>query len=33
MGYGRRGIANKTLTIAVLPIGYADGLNRRLQPL
>jgi len=31
IGYGRRGIANKMLTIAVLPIGYADGLNRRLS--
>lgn len=31
IGYGRRGIANKTLTIAILPIGYADGLNRRLS--
>jgi len=31
IGYGRRGIASKMLTIAVLPIGYADGLNRRLS--
>jgi len=31
VGYGRRGVANKQLTIAVLPIGYADGLNRRLS--
>jgi alanine racemase len=31
IGYGRRGVADKTLTIAVLPIGYADGLNRRLS--
>jgi alanine racemase len=31
IGYGRRGIADKTLSIAVLPIGYADGLNRRLS--
>jgi alanine racemase len=31
IGYGRRGIANKLLTIAVLPIGYADGLNRKLS--
>ena len=31
IGYGRRGIADKLLTIAVLPIGYADGLNRRLS--
>jgi alanine racemase len=31
IGYGRRGIADKPLTIAILPIGYADGLNRRLS--
>ena len=31
IGYGRRGIADKSLTIAILPIGYADGLNRRLS--
>ncbi len=31
IGYGRKGIARKPLTIAVLPIGYADGLNRRLS--
>ena len=31
IGYGRKGIAGKTLTIAILPIGYADGLNRRLS--
>jgi Alr-MurF fusion protein len=31
IGYGRRGVADKTLSIAVLPIGYADGLNRRLS--
>lgn len=31
IGYGRRGIADKMLSIAVLPIGYADGLNRRLS--
>ena len=31
IGYGRRGVADKTLTVAVLPIGYADGLNRRLS--
>jgi Alr-MurF fusion protein len=31
IGYGRSGIASKTLQIAVLPIGYADGLNRRLS--
>jgi len=31
IGYGRRGVSNMRLTIAVLPIGYADGLNRRLS--
>jgi alanine racemase len=30
IGYGRKGMANTPLRIAVLPIGYADGLNRRL---
>jgi len=31
IGYGRKGIAEKTMKIAILPIGYADGLNRRLS--
>lgn len=31
IGYGRKGIAGKSLTIAILPIGYADGLNRKLS--
>jgi alanine racemase len=31
IGYGRKGIADKDMQIAVLPIGYADGLNRRLS--
>ncbi|NEW82592.1 MAG: bifunctional UDP-N-acetylmuramoyl-tripeptide:D-alanyl-D-alanine ligase/alanine racemase [Mariniphaga sp.] len=31
IGYGRRGIANTPLSIAILPIGYADGLDRRLS--
>jgi alanine racemase len=31
IGYGRVGKANKELTIAVIPLGYADGLNRRLS--
>jgi len=31
IGYGRKGIAITPLTIAILPIGYADGLNRRLS--
>jgi alanine racemase len=30
VGYGRRYIADATTTIATLPIGYADGLPRRL---
>lgn len=30
IGYGRNGVSDKPMTIAVLPIGYADGLNRRL---
>jgi len=31
VGYGRKGFAEKPMTVAVLPIGYADGLNRRLS--
>jgi len=31
IGYGRKGVASRTMQIAVLPIGYADGLNRRLS--
>ena len=31
IGYGRRGVANTPLTIAILPIGYADGFNRRFS--
>ncbi|MEI6137762.1 MAG: bifunctional UDP-N-acetylmuramoyl-tripeptide:D-alanyl-D-alanine ligase/alanine racemase [Mariniphaga sp.] len=31
IGYGRKGIAYKEMQIAILPIGYADGLNRRLS--
>ena len=30
VGYGRRGHIDRPSRIAVLPIGYADGLNRRL---
>ena len=30
VGYGRKWIADSGKTIAVTPIGYADGLNRRL---
>jgi len=31
IGYGRKGFAEQPMTIAILPIGYADGLNRRLS--
>jgi alanine racemase len=31
IGYGRRGVLKDGGTIAVLPIGYADGLNRHLS--
>jgi alanine racemase len=30
IGYNRKGIAEKDTTIAIVPVGYADGLNRRL---
>ncbi|MBQ8866323.1 MAG: bifunctional UDP-N-acetylmuramoyl-tripeptide:D-alanyl-D-alanine ligase/alanine racemase [Bacteroidaceae bacterium] len=30
VGYSRRGLLNRPSRIAALPIGYADGLNRRL---
>ncbi len=30
VGYGRRGVAERDSRIAVVPVGYADGLNRRL---
>lgn len=30
VGYGRKGVIDKEATIATIPIGYADGLNRRL---
>jgi Alr-MurF fusion protein len=30
IGYNRRGIAKKDSVIAVIPIGYADGMDRRL---
>jgi alanine racemase len=30
IGYNRKGIAGEDKTIAIVPIGYADGLNRRL---
>nr|MDA3928823.1 alanine racemase [Prolixibacteraceae bacterium] len=31
IGYGRKGNAKKDIQIATLPIGYADGFNRRLS--
>lgn len=30
VGYNRKGIVSRDSTIAVIPVGYADGLNRRL---
>ncbi len=30
IGYGRKAIAVKNMKIAIVPIGYADGLNRKL---
>ena len=30
VGYSRKGILNKNSRIAMVPIGYADGLDRRL---
>ena len=29
VGYGRRGVVNKKSRIATIPIGYADGMNRK----
>lgn len=29
VGYNRRGVAEQDMTIATIPIGYADGLSRR----
>jgi len=31
IGYNRNGIAKKDMDLAVIPIGYADGLSRRLS--
>jgi alanine racemase len=31
VGYGRRGKPSKPSRIAVVPVGYADGINRRLS--
>lgn len=30
VGYGRRGVLERTSRVATLPIGYGDGLNRKL---
>ncbi|MEG1574083.1 MAG: alanine racemase, partial [Bacteroidales bacterium] len=30
VGYGRRGVLSRRSMVAAVPIGYADGLNRRL---
>ncbi|MFZ4399868.1 MAG: bifunctional UDP-N-acetylmuramoyl-tripeptide:D-alanyl-D-alanine ligase/alanine racemase [Bacteroidales bacterium] len=30
IGYGRNWVAQHEMTIAIIPIGYADGLNRKL---
>ncbi|TDL99802.1 MAG: bifunctional UDP-N-acetylmuramoyl-tripeptide:D-alanyl-D-alanine ligase/alanine racemase [Flavobacteriaceae bacterium] len=31
VGYGQRFVAQNTTKIAILPVGYADGINRRLS--
>jgi Alr-MurF fusion protein len=31
IGYSRKGVAQNDMRIAILPIGYADGFNRRLS--
>lgn len=31
IGYGRRGVLERESLIATIPIGYADGLNRKLS--
>lgn len=31
VGYGRKGVLSKDSRIAVVPVGYADGLNRHLS--
>jgi len=31
VGYSRKGKAEKDITIAIVPVGYADGLNRQLS--
>ena len=31
VGYGRKGVLQRDSRIAVIPVGYADGLNRHLS--
>ena len=31
IGYSRKGVANRDIQIATVPIGYADGLSRKLS--
>ncbi|OFX87798.1 MAG: hypothetical protein A2W99_15895 [Bacteroidetes bacterium GWF2_33_16] len=31
IGYNRKGIATDEITVAIIPVGYADGLNRHLS--
>ena len=31
VGYGKTYIANKKMKIAIIPLGYADGINRNLS--
>jgi alanine racemase len=31
VGYGRKGVLHRDSIIAVIPVGYADGLNRHLS--
>jgi alanine racemase len=31
IGYNRSYVAEKDMTIAIIPVGYADGLNRKLS--
>ena len=30
IGFGRKGRVKQQMTIAIIPVGYADGLNRKL---
>ena len=31
IGYSRKGVSNRDIRIATVPIGYADGLSRKLS--